>query len=181
MNENDWFYEDVEFVSENGLMIGTNAVGTVFSPEKTLTRAMLVTVLWRAAGQPIVDSPVDFLDVPENQWYSDAIDWASANGIVLGYGDGNFGTNNLITREQLATIIYRYERHLGGGFKGLWMFPLRYDDAADVAEWAYEAICWLTMHDIYVIREEGMLDPKAKATRAEAAAFLRRYCETEEE
>ncbi len=177
ISENDRFYEDIKYVYKNGLMLGANTEGTLFSPDETLNRAMLVTILWRAAGQPMVDSPVDFFDVPADQWYSDAIAWASANSIVLGYGDGIFGTNDLITREQLATILYRYEQYLGGGFTGMWMFPLRYDDAADVADWAYEAMCWLTMNDIYVTHEGDLLDPKEKATRAETAAFLHRYCE----
>ncbi len=181
VRETDVYYDDIQYVCQNGLMFGTNAEGTIFSPDQTLTRAMLVTSLWCADGQHVVDSPVDFFDVPADQGYSKAIAWASANGIVLGSGDGTFGPNAPITREQLAAILYRYEQYLDGGFSGTWMFPLQYDDAADVADWAYEAICWLTMKNIYVIREDGQLDPKEDATRAEAAAFLRRFCQYQEE
>jgi len=177
--ETDVYFDDVKYVYQNGLMIGTG--DDTFSPDTTLTRAMLVTILWRVAGQPIVDSPVDFFDVPANQWYSDAIAWASANGIVLGYGDGTFGTNDPITREQLATILYRYEQHLGGGFRGLWMYRMDYDDLADVSDWAFEAVSWMNMKKIYVLRDEDLLDPREKATRAETAMFLRRFCEYREE
>ena len=149
----------------------------------TLTRAMAVTVLWRLAGEPVVNYLMQFEDVPQGMWYSEAIRWAAAEGIVLGYGDGTFGAEDSITREQLAVILYRYEQYLGGGFTGMWMFPLRYNDAEDVADWAYEAICWLTMKDIYVTNEGTLLDPGEKATRAETAAFLCRFskhCEEQE-
>lgn len=178
--EADAYYDDIAYVSRNGLMFASDAEGTRFSPDQALTRAMLVTGLWYAAGQPVVDSAVDFFDVPADQWYSQAIAWASAKGIILGSGEGTFGPNDPMTKEQLAAILYRYEQHLGGGFTGMWMFPLQYDDAADVADWAYEAICWLTMMKIYVTDEDGQLDPKEDATRAEAAAFLRRFCEYQE-
>jgi len=177
--ETDIYYDDVKYVCENGLMLGIG--DGIFSPDEALTRIMLVTVLWRAAGQPMVDSTADFSDVPANQWYSKAIAWASANGIVIGYGDGTFGINDLITREQLAVILYRYECYLGGGFNELRMITLGYDDAADVADWAYEAMCWMTVNDIYVAHEGGLLDPKENATRAETAAFLRRFCEYRKE
>jgi len=174
----DWFYEDVQFVSENGLMNGTSE--DRFSPDDVLTRAMLVTTLWRLAGQPVVNYLMQFEDVPQDEWYTEAIRWAASEGIVLGYGDGIFGTNDSITREQLAVILYRYEQHLGGGFTGMWMFPLRYDDAEAVADWAYEAICWLTMKDVYVTHDGNLLDPGEKATRAETAAFLCRFCKHHE-
>ena len=151
-----------------------------FSPDDELTRAMLVTTLWRLAGQPVVNYLMQFEDVPQDEWYSEAVRWAAAEGIVLGYGDGIFGTNDSITREQLATILYRYEQYLGGGFTGMWMFPLRYDDAEAVADWAYEAICWLTMKDIYITNEDTLLEPGEKATRAETAAFLCRFCKHHE-
>ena len=173
--ETDVYFDDVKYVYQNGLMIGTG--DDTFSPDTTLTRAMLVTIPWRQAGQPLAESSVNFFDVPAKQWYSEAIAWASAHGIVLGYGDGTFGTNDPITREQLATILYRYEQHLGGGFRGLWMYRMDYDDLADVSDWAFEAVAWMNMKEIYVLRDEDLLDPREKATRAETAMFLRRFCE----
>ena len=91
------------------------------------------------------------------------------------YGDGTFGTNDPITREQLATILYRYEQYLGGGFKGLWVYRMDFSDLSDVSDWSYEAVAWLNMKNVYVFREEKRLSPKEKATRAETAAFLHRY------
>ena len=173
IQRNDWYYSDIRYVCENGLMIGTGE--DIFAPDAALTRAMLVTILWRAAGQPAADDSADFRDVPAGQCYSDAIAWASANGIVLGYGDGIFGTNDSITRQQLAVILYRYEQHLGGGFKGIGMYHPDAADLVDVSDWAYEAVCWMAMKNIYVLREENRLAPRENATRAEAAAFLHSY------
>ncbi len=176
VDENDWFYEDVKFVYENALMLGNNAEGTLFDPDEALSRAMLVTILWRMEGCPDADPEMPYTDVDEDEWYADAIRWAAEVGIVLGYGDGTFGPDDTLTREQLAAMLYRYEQYLGGGFNEMWMFRLSFDDAQNVAEWAYEGVCWLTMKDIYVTRD-GNLQPAEDATRAETAAFLRRFCE----
>ncbi len=93
------------------------------------------------------------------------------------YGDGRFGTNDPITREQLATILYRYEQYKGGGFTGAWMIRMDYVDLADVSDWAYEAMCWMNMNGIVNGKPGKVLDPKGSATRAEAATMLYRYCE----
>lgn len=113
----------------------------------------------------------------------DAIRWAASEGIVNGYSDTAFGPNDEITREQFAAIMYRYEQYKGGGFTGAWMFRMDYADLADVSDWAYEAMCWMVMHDIISGRPGKILDPKEKATRAEAAAIFYRFCEyrTEQE
>ena len=174
VRESDWFYEDVAYVSENGIMSGMEE-GGIFSPEANISRAMFVTLLWRMAGEPVVNYLMRFEDVPQGLWYSEAVRWAAAERFVFGY-DGCFNPDDPITREELAVILYRYEQKKGGGFKGMWMFPLRYSDAADVSEWAYEAICWLTMKGIYVVREDGVLNPAEDASRADTAAFLHRYC-----
>ncbi len=175
VNEGDWYFEDVKFVSENGLMVGTTDDGTVFSPDGTLTRAMLVTMLWRMAGCPTIEADIPYSDVSADTWYSEAVRWASFTDIILGYGDGSFGPEDILTREQLAVILYRYEQHNGGGFKGMWMFRLDYSDVSDVSDWAYEAFCFMTMHDIYVVRENEQLAPRENALRAETAAVLHRY------
>ncbi len=175
VNESDWYFDDVKFVSENGLMVGTTDNGTVFSPDGTLTRAMLVTMLWRMAGSPTVEADIPYTDVSADTWYSEAVRWAASADVILGYGDGTFGPEDILTREQLAVILYRYEQHNGGGFKGMWMFRLDYSDVPDVSDWAYEAVCFLTMHDIYVVRENEQLAPKENALRAETAAVLHRY------
>jgi len=121
--ETDVYY-DVKYVCVNGLMLGGDAEGILFGPNETLTRAMLVTILWRFAGSPLMESPVDFCDVPDRGWYSDAIAWASSNGMVLGYGDGTFGPDDPLNREQLAAILYRFECHLIVSHDP-WMFPLQ--------------------------------------------------------
>ena len=174
VTEADWFYEDVAYVSENGIMNGVIENDT-FAPDASASRATLITTLWRLAGEPVVNYAMNFADVPQDMWYSEAVRWAASERIVQGY-DGRFNPDDPITREELAVILYRYEQKLGGGFKGMWMFPLRYSDAAEVSEWAYEAICWLTMKGIYVSPEEGVLNPAEEATRADIAAFLHRYC-----
>jgi hypothetical protein len=176
--ETDRFYPDVAYVTEKGIMNGMEETDR-FAPEESISRAMLVTVLWRMAGQPVVNYLMRFEDVPQGLWYSEAVRWAAAERIAEGY-DGRFRPDDPITREELSVILYRYEQKLGGGFKGMWMFPLRFSDAADVSEWAYEAVCWLTMKGIYVTREDGRLAPGEEVSRSETAAFLHRYCEMKE-
>ena len=101
---------------------------------------------------------------------------AAAEKIVEGH-DGKFDPNGAITREQLATILYRYEQKNGGGFKGMWMFRMDYVDLAEVSDWAYEAMCWMNMNSIVNGKPGKVLDPKGNATRAEAATMLYRYCD----
>ncbi len=102
----DWYYDEVQYVYENGLMSGTSA--TTFSPDTTTTRGMIVTILHRLEGTPAVSTSGTFADVTAGRYYTDAVEWASANGIVGGYGNGRFGPNDPITREQMAAILYRY-------------------------------------------------------------------------
>ena len=103
---NAWYAEAVEYVHGNGLMSGTSA--TTFSPETNTSRAMLATILYRSSGSPAVTEAVDFTDVSTDAYYADAVAWASANGIISGYGNGLFGPNDPITREQIAAILWRY-------------------------------------------------------------------------
>ena len=169
------YYSDIAGVYQKSLMNGVEP--NVFSPDETLTRAMLVTMLWRMEGCPYVNYAMQFTDVSQEEWYSEAIRWAASEGIVLGREDGTFGTDDPITLEQLSVILYRYEQYKGGGFVGMWMFRLNYEDIADISDWAYEAICYMTMKGIYCLPSETTLEPKKEATRAEAAVFLNRYAE----
>lgn len=171
-----WYHDGVHFCIENKLMNGTST--TTFAPGATTSRAMIVTILWRLAGEPVVNYAMNFEDVDADQWYTEAIRWAASEGIVNGYSDAAFGPNDNITREQLATILYRYEQKNGGGFKGMWMIRMDYVDLADVSDWAYEAMCWMNMNSIVNGRPGKILDPKGNATRAEAAAMLYRYCDS---
>ncbi len=168
----DWFYEDVQFVDENGLMNGT-VENEIFAPELTATRAMIVTILWRLEGKPVVDSPVDFFDVPENEWYTDAINWASANGIVLGYEDGMFYPDKSITREQLAAILHRYAAYKGVDNRVIFPMIPHYD----YSEWAENDVIWADMNGMLDGIGSDMTDMTADASRAEVAAMLRRFCE----
>gem|GEM_PF-5423462 len=177
VTEDDWFHDAVEYVTENGLM---NGVGdNKFDPLGDTTRGMIVTILWRYEGSPAAEGESPFADVPEGEWFTDAVKWAAANGIVLGYGDGNFGPKDPITREQFAAILYRYEQYKGGGFTGAWYFPLDFEDAADVSDWADEAMHWCVMKGIITGVTETTLVPGGQATRAQAAMILMRFCELE--
>lgn len=165
--ENSEYYDDISFVYGKGLMIGTS--GDKFSPELTLTRGMVTTILWRLSGSPVVNFLMDFTDVNETAYYGEAVRWAQAEKIVNGVGGKRFDPAGEITREQLATIIYRYVQHNGGGFKGMWYFPLNYSDASDISEYADEAMHWCVMNGIIEADENNALRPAAPATRAETA------------
>ena len=167
----DWFYEDVKFVSENNLMIGT-VENEIFAPHLTATRAMVVTILWRMEGEPIAESSVDFFDVPADTWYSAAVSWASANGVVLGY-DGLFHPENPITREQLAAILHRYAAYKGMD-NGV-IFPMI--PQYKYSEWAENDVIWADMNGLLDGIGNDMYDMTADASRAEVAAMLRRFCE----
>ena len=168
-----WYHEATDYVLENGLM---NGVGNkLFDPNGTTSRAMIVTILWRLEGEPVVNYLMQFEDVAAETWYTEAVRWAASEGIVEGYSNTSFGPNDPITREQLATILYRYEQHKGGGFTGAWMFLLDYTDRDKVSDWAYEAMCWTTMHGVINGKGDGILDPKGDAKRCEAAQMLMNY------
>ena len=162
----------------SGLMGGVSNV--LFAPGGTTTRAQIVTILWRLEGKPVVNYLMQFKDVAADKWYTEAIRWAASEGIVNGYSADQFAPNDAITREQLATILYRYEQYKGGGFKDMWMFLLDYPDRDEVSEWAYEAMCWMTMNDVISGIADGgttVLDPRGSATRAQVATILWRFCE----
>lgn len=156
-----WYAEAISYVSEKGLMSGTGA--SRFSPDATMTRAMLMTVLARYAG---VDTSGGAT------WYEKGMNWAKENGI----SDGTNPTAD-ITREQLVTMLYRYVQKQGGGFTGMWTFLLDYPDRTAVSEWAYEAMCRMTMNKVISGMGDGTLAPQAKATRAQVATILMRFVE----
>lgn len=173
-----WYHDGIHYCLENGLMVGTTE--TTFEPDTTTSRAMIATILWRLQGSPAVNYAMSFKDVDEGEWYTEAIRWAASERIVTGYGGGSFGPDDPITREQLAVMLYRCEqKYGGGGFTGSWSFLLDFTDRDQISEWAYEALCWTTMNKIIEGRGDKVLDPQGKATRAEAAAMIQRYCETE--
>ncbi|MCR4962432.1 MAG: S-layer homology domain-containing protein [Firmicutes bacterium] len=171
----DWFHDDVHYVFENGLMEGIHA--TQFAPNAYTTRAMIVTILYRLENQPAVSGTNPFRDVAEGQWYAKAIAWAQQHDIVKGYSATEFGPNDNITREQMAAILYRYAQYKGKGFSGAWMFRLDYEDADSISQYANEAMHWCVMNGLMEGVGNGRLDPQGKATRAQVAAILHRFCE----
>ena len=169
----DWFYDDVRYVCENGLMNGTGS-GT-FSPKATTTRGMIVTILYRLSGEPAVSGVCPFGDVAAGKYYEKAITWAEENKIVSGYADGTFGPDNAITREQLAAILYRYATFCGYAVTASAEIS-RFADAGTVGSYALTAMKWASAEGL--INGSGSnLVPKAQATRAQVAAIIHRYLE----
>lgn len=168
----DWYYPGVKFVAEMGLMNGISEDS--FAPYGDMSRAMLVATLYRYAGSPTVDGSADFADVLDGQWYTDAVAWAREQGIVEGYGNGLFGTHDLVSRQEFATILYRFAVKRGG-------VPMRtedlsgFADAGKVAPWAETAMQWAVAQGILQGRGNNMLAPGGSCNRAEAATILMRY------
>ena len=171
----DWFYADVRYVYEAGLMNGT-AEG-LFSPDLFTSRAMLVTVLWRLSGSPVVNYYMPFADVDQAAWYAEAVRWAASCGIIAGYDNGNFGPNDPITREQLAAILYRCATYRQEDTSiGADTNILSFTDAVSVSEYAVPALQWACGAGI-LQGADGALLPTHPATRAQTAAILHRFCQ----
>ena len=174
VSSSDWFYNDVRYVYEKGIMDGTGA--DRFSPNAPLTRAMIVTILYRMAGSPAMSGASDFKDVDSNKWFAKAVAWAAANGIVNGYGSGLFGPNDPVTREQLAAILYRYAVYGGMTAVTLEENLGSFADTAQLSAYAIQAMNWAVGQGL--INGSGSnLVPKAQATRAQVAAIIHRYLE----
>ena len=168
----DWFYEAVANVYKNGLMSGIST--TVFAPRMVTSRGMIVTILYRLSGSTIVSDPATFTDVAKNQWYTDAITWAAANNIVNGYGNGMFGPNDSITREQMATILYRYAQYKGYTTT-INQNLSNFTDGDSASDWAVEALEWAVSQGVMAGKGGNMLDPTGTATRAEVAQMFFNY------
>ena len=171
VRESDWFYEDVAFAYENGLFAGTS--DTTFSPNASMTRAMLVTVLYRLEGQPAVNGRSGFSDVQYNGYYEDAVTWAADNGIVNGTSASTFSPNANVTREQMAAILYRYAQYkkyntaASSSLNG-------FTDHASVSGYAAASLEWAVAEKL-VNGSAGKLMPTGNATRAQVAAILHRF------
>ncbi|MBE6952289.1 MAG: hypothetical protein E7452_01905 [Ruminococcaceae bacterium] len=169
------FYDEITYVSENGLM---NGIGNdQFDPAGTTTRAMVVTTLWRFEGEPAVDAENPFTDVPEGQWYTDAILWAADAGIIKGYGDGKMGPADEMTREQLAVTFYRYSVYKGMDVETDEDNLAKFNDADEVSSWAVEAMNWAVGVGLFNGTAADKLSPEADASRGQIAAILYRYSE----
>lgn len=173
VSTSDWFYSDVMFVYENGLFSGTDSRS--FSPNASMTRAMLVTVLYRLEGEPAGTGSSSFSDVSSGSYYEKAVAWAAANGIVTGTGSTSFSPDAKVTREQLAAILYRYAQYkkldTDAGAK-----LDSFSDAGNVSGYASEALSWAVSEGL-INGASGRLMPKGDATRAQVAAILHRFVE----
>ena len=173
VRESDWFYEDVAFAYENGLFAGTS--DTTFSPNASMTRAMLVTVLYRLEGQPAVNGRSGFSDVQYNGYYEDAVTWAADNGIVNGISASTFSPNANVTREQMAAILYRYaqyKKYNTAASSSLNSFS----DHTSVSGYAVASLQWSVAEKL-VNGSNGKLMPTGNASRAQVAAILHRFAE----
>ena len=175
--EDAWYYDAVQYVNENGLMAGTSA--NTFAPDLTTTRGMIVTILYRLEGSPNIENEIwgyPFKDVDANAYYATAVYWARMNGIVAGYSDELFGPNDTITREQMATILYRYAQYKGCDTTAKADLS-SYTDAAQVGSWASDAIRWANAEGLVNGTSATTLTPKGSATRAQVAVILTRFCQ----
>lgn len=172
-----WYYGAAAYAYNNGLFAGMTP--TTFAPNATMTRAMLVSVLWRLAGAPAPKAPNTFVDVPDGAWYTDAVTWAAENGVVSGIGGSRFDPSGFVTREQTAEILYNYAHSKGYDVSAradLTAFP----DAGSVSGWAEEALSWANAAGLIngTVRDgRTILDPQGSASRAQVAMILMNYVE----
>ncbi len=173
IEESSWYYDDVKYVQENGLMNGTSE--TEFSPAGVTTRGMIVTILWRLEGEPIEEGKA-FEDVKADAYYHKAVSWASKNQIVSGYNETEFGPDDTATREQFATILYRYAL-----FKKLDTSKSveldKYSDKEQISEYAVKSMQWANANGIISGTSDETISPKDNVLRCQVAAILRRFCE----
>ena len=172
--EDAWYADAVAYVYDNGLMSGTST--TLFSPNATTTRGMIVTMLYRLEGEPRVNSGSTFDDVDAGMYYADAVAWASQNDIVTGYDEATFGPNNAITREQMAAILYRYAQYKG--YRTTADADLSgYVDADSVSSYALASLQWANAAGLVTGTSSNTLTPDGSATRAQVATIFMRFME----
>ncbi len=168
-----WAYDAIRFVTEEELFQGVSGGG--FAPELTMSRAMLATVLYRAAGSPAVTASAGFTDVPAGQWYSNAVNWAAGEGIVNGVGGNRFAPDDNVSREQIATILYQYVLSTGETAEADASVLSGYGDSASVHSWAADGMAWAVGEGIITGKPGSLLAPTDSATRAEVATMLMRF------
>lgn len=174
-----WYYDAVDYVCAAGLMSGTGA--STFSPDLATSRATVTTSLWRMAGSPVVNYLMAFTDVDPGAWYGEAIRWAASEGVAGGYGGGQFGPGDPVTREQFAVMLHSYAQNQGYDVSiGEETNILSYADAFDVSQWAVPAMQWACGSGIITGTGDGStLGPQEPITRAQAAVMLQRFCQLE--
>ena len=172
--ENTWYRDAVEFVYWEGIMNGVET--DTFDPYGTLTRAQFVTILYRMAGTPAISGASAFTDVLEGRYYTDAVIWATENGITKGIGNDLFDPYAAVTRQQMVTFLYRYAQYTGADVSEKADLS-GYTDADSVSGYAREAMAWAVGNEIIVGVSQTQLDPRATATRAQAAKVVQRLYE----
>ena len=172
----DWFYEAVQYVYDKGMMTGVSA--DRFAPASTTTRGMIVTILYRLENEPAVSGGSAFTDVESGAWYADAVAWAAANDIVNGTSATTFAPNSPITREQMATMLYRFAQYKGMDAVTLQENLTGYPDGDQVSDYAIPAMNWAVGQGLIAGMENGTLVPQGSATRAQVATILMRFCES---
>ena len=174
VRDSDWFYDGVLSAYYQGLMTGTSQ--TTFSPSSSTTRGMVVTILYRLEGEPAVTGGSSFTDVADGQWYTDAVAWAAANGIVNGMENNTFAPNSPVTREQMAAILYRYAQFSGYDVETGEELP-GFADLADISQYALDALVWACQNGLINGLDGNLLSPQGTATRAQTATILTRCLE----
>ena len=174
VRDDSWYVDDLKYIYSQGLMSGIT--DTEFGPDAPTSRGMLVTMLYRLEGQPAVDQGSIFSDVPADSYYANAVTWAVSNGIVNGLeGGGTFAPKNDITRQELASILYRYAVSKGYTVSGRGSLSA-YEDADQASEYAVEALVWANRMGLINGVTQNTLEPKGLAKRCEVAAILHRFC-----
>lgn len=171
VKETDWFYNSVKYVNMNGYFNGVS--DTEFAPQMEMSRAMMVTILYRAEQEPVNGTSISYDDVEKNSYYENAVIWAKENGIVNGYTDHEFAPYDNITREQLAAIMNRYAEYKGIECSSQGDIEI-FCDAQHISEWAVDNIKWAVAEELFV-GDNGRIDPLGSTTRAEAAAVFERF------
>ncbi len=175
VNTGVWYEKDVEFVADKKLMLGTEA--NKFSPNQTVSRGMIAGILYRLAGSPKVEKESKFSDVAAGDWHKDMVVWATENGVASGYGNGMFGPNDNLERQQLVTVLYNYSKKMGYDVNAEQDLS-KFADASSVAAYADMAMKWAVKNGIITGKDGNMLAPAGVATRAELATIIKRYITT---
>jgi hypothetical protein len=174
LDANEWYADGVRYVLENGIMSGVG--NGKFAPKATMTRAQIAQIIYNLEGKPAYSGAPEFADMLSDAWYTDAVAYALENGVMKGYGNGCFGPDDKVTREQLVTILYRYAKLKGVDVSiGEDTNILSYDDAFDVSSWAISAMQWACGSGVVTSKTASTLNPADSATRAEIATIIMRY------
>lgn len=174
VTDGQWFQKAVEYVSGKGIMTGVG--NNLFAPNGSVTRAMVAQVLYTMEGKPAVTSSAGFIDVASNAWYADAVNWAASVNIIAGYGNGLFGGDDNVTREQMVAILYRYAQYKNYDVSAAGDLNA-FADVSSVSFWANEALTWGVGAKIISGKDNARLDPLGTATRAEIAVVMMTFCE----